>query len=104
MMSTPNLAQLAEDRRYFVLLGRKYQLHTGTNATSRMIGVCVPSGLVVFGLVSPTGPTATIASRKELQVRPPAACLDNFVLFIRFSRLFTFAAGEIIYLGSSGFQ
>jgi hypothetical protein len=58
----------------------------------RMVGISIPSGVIVVCLVTPSDPSIAAASPKKFQVRGTAAGLDYLVLLIRFARVLSFTA------------
>src|ERR1700678_1376879 len=70
-----------------------------------MVGVSLPGRLIrVIGLIAPIYPFLAFATGEEFKERTWAAGLDQIVLFIGFSRVFTLATAQIIYLCTAGLE
>src|SRR5262249_20406113 len=60
--------------------------------------------IAILGLVAPRHPPFTRATREQLEIRPGATCLDNFVLLVRLARVLALARRQKIHLPSPGNQ
>ena len=67
-----------------------------------MVGIGRPSRGILLRLVTPRCPTFTRAASEELNERARTACLNDFVLLVRFARVFALHRLNDIDLTSSG--
>src|SRR5215510_3393813 len=68
-----------------------------------MMRIGRPGRLVgVIRLVAPAGPGGAGAARKQLEIGPGAACLDDGVLLVGLARVLALARGEKIHLPAAG--
>src|SRR5215831_18710425 len=77
--------------------------HVSFCCYKRVVSVRLPSRRVrAFSLIPPARPSFSRAACEQFEIRARAACLDDCVLLVGFSRMLSFSRCKIVYLPTSG--